>query len=86
MVTVLTFDTLALTRGYKMTRDLAFKQDSDFHVEYADEYGGWCVFGDESGFAYSAWTLEREARCEAGRLRLIKQDDWPEEQDCSDLP
>lgn len=50
-----------------MTRNEAFKIDKEFYAELDEESGFYCVFGDESGFAYESYASEQEAKEAAER-------------------
>lgn len=45
-----------------MNRDEALKVDRSFYIEMDDDTEMWCVFGDNSGFAYSAHMSEGAAQ------------------------
>lgn len=44
-----------------MTKTEAFKIDTEFYADL-DESGLYCVFGNESGFAYGSFADEGEAK------------------------
>ena len=53
---------LNLIMVIKMTRTEAAKMDNgNCYVEYDEDTGMWCVFGVESGFAYSSHGSEDDA-------------------------
>lgn len=38
-----------------MNKSEAFKLDTEFYVDFDNNCGYWCVFGNNTGFAYSSW-------------------------------
>jgi hypothetical protein len=36
--------------------------NEDLYVDLDDDTGFWCVFGENSGHAYSSWTSEADAQ------------------------
>lgn len=55
-----------------MTRSEAFKIDKEFYAELDEGSGFYCVFGDESGFAYESYADEQEAKGAADRKNKEK--------------
>jgi hypothetical protein len=51
-----------------MTRIEARKQDKSFYVEFNNESGAYCVFGDNSGFAYAAYVSSVEAEAKSKEM------------------
>ncbi len=51
-----------------MTKQQARKIDQTFYVEFDDESGLYCVFGDNSGFAYKGCSTAEQAYEEMSKM------------------
>lgn len=51
----------------------ARKIDVSFYHELDEETGDFCVFGDESGFAYASYSNEPEAKAKAEEMNLERE-------------
>ena len=52
-----------------MTRKEAIKIDTDFEVDLDEGTGDFCVFGNESGFAYASFASKDDADESAEKMR-----------------
>lgn len=52
-----------------MTRNEAIKLDTDFEVDLDEGTGDFCVFGNESGFAYASFASLEDAKKHADEMR-----------------
>lgn len=55
-----------------MTKQAARKMDKAFYVEFDNDSGAYCVFGDNSGFAYASFAAEQSAQkcCDDNNLTV----------------
>lgn len=56
-----------------MTKTEAYKLDTEFYAELDEETGDFCVFGDNSGFAYRSCASLPEAEKEADEMNERKR-------------
>lgn len=56
-----------------MNRKQAIKMDKTFYSDFDDESGLYCVFGDNSGFAYHSFASSNEAMDKAIEMDNAKK-------------